>query len=179
VDAEDALRELAQGETGEFVIRAPQIMPGYWRDEAETALALRDHGDGGGPWLHTGDLGYVDADGYLFLVDRKKDLIKIGGLQVWPREIEEVLAAHPAVAEAAVTALPDAHRGEVAKAWIVTRPGQRLAWEELRAFCQERLAPYKVPAAVEFRKELPKSMVGKVLRRVLVEEDRRARAARG
>ncbi len=177
VDAEEGTRALPAGEVGELLIRAPQIMPGYWRDDAESAVALRDHGDGGGPWLHTGDLGYFDADGYLFLVDRKKDLIKIGGLQVWPREIEEVLAAHPAVAEAAVTALPDAHKGEVAKAWLVLRPGASASAEEIRTFCRERLAPFKVPHVVVFRKDLPKSMVGKVLRRVLVAEDRAASAS--
>jgi long-chain acyl-CoA synthetase len=114
----------------------------------------------------------MDADGYLFLVDRKKDLVKTSGFQVWPREIEEVIAAHPAVMEVGVAGVPDAVKGEVAKAWVVLRAGQRVTAEDLRAYCKERLAPYKVPAQFEFRKELPKTMVGKVLRRALAAESR-------
>jgi long-chain acyl-CoA synthetase len=156
------------GQVGEVLIRAPQLMACYWDDPEETAATVRDHD--GRRWLHTGDLGYLDEDGYLFIVDRLKDLIKTHGYQVWPREIEEVLAAHPAVAEVGVAGVPDAAKGEVAKAWVVLRPGERAGAEELRAFCRERLAPYKVPATVEFRAELPKSMVGKVLRRALTAE---------
>jgi long-chain acyl-CoA synthetase len=159
---------LAAGEVGEVLIRAPQLMACYWDDPEETAATVRDHG--GQRWLHTGDLGYLDEDGYLFIVDRLKDLIKTHGYQVWPREIEEVLAGHPAVAEVGVAGVPDAAKGEVAKAWVVLRPGEQAGAEELRAFCRERLAPYKVPATVEFRAELPKSMVGKVLRRALTAE---------
>jgi long-chain acyl-CoA synthetase len=158
---------LPTGEVGEILIRAPQLMAGYWDDPEETAATVRTHD--GGRWLHTGDLGYLDADGYLFIVDRIKDLIKTHGYQVWPREIEEVLATHPAVAEVGVAGVPDEAKGEVAKAWVVLAAGERAEVEELRAFCRERLAPYKVPAAVEFRSELPKSMVGKVLRRALTE----------
>jgi long-chain acyl-CoA synthetase len=158
---------LATGEVGEILIRAPQLMAGYWDDPAETAATVRTHD--GQRWLHTGDLGYLDEDGYLFVVDRLKDLIKTHGYQVWPREIEEVLATHPAVAEVGVAGVPDEAKGEVAKAWVVLRAGERAGAEELRAFCRQRLAPYKVPAAVEFRSELPKSMVGKVLRRALTE----------
>jgi long-chain acyl-CoA synthetase len=165
---------LPPGEVGEVLIRAPQLMPGYWGDPEETARALRRHGEGG-PWLYTGDLGRMDEDGFLFIVDRKKDLIKIGGLQVWPREIEEVVAAHPAVAEVGVAGVPDAVKGEVVKAWVVLRGGMSTTEEEIRAFCKERLAPFKAPHRVEFRKELPKSMVGKVLRRVLVQEERASR----
>jgi long-chain acyl-CoA synthetase len=158
---------LPTGEVGEILIRAPQLMAGYWGDPEETAATVKTyHGE---RWLHTGDLGYLDADGYLFIVDRMKDLIKTHGYQVWPREIEEVLAAHPAVAEVGVAGVPDEAKGEVAKAWVVLRAGERADAEELRAFCRERLAPYKVPATVEFRSELPKSMVGKVLRRALTE----------
>jgi long-chain acyl-CoA synthetase len=174
VDAEEGVRELPPGEVGEVLIRAPQLMPGYWGDPEETARALRRHGEGG-PWLYTGDLGRMDEDGFLFIVDRKKDLIKIGGLQVWPREIEEVVAAHPAVAEVGVAGVPDAVKGEVVKAWVVLRGGMSTTEEEIRAFCKERLAPFKAPHRVEFRKELPKSMVGKVLRRVLVQEERASR----
>jgi long-chain acyl-CoA synthetase len=159
---------LAAGEVGEVLIRAPQLMACYWDDPEETAATVRDHD--GQRWLHTGDLGYLDEDGYLFIVDRLKDLIKTHGYQVWPREIEEVLAGHPAVAEVGVAGVPDAAKGEVAKAWVVLRPGEQAGAEELRAFCRERLAPYKVPATVEFRAELPKSMVGKVLRRALTAE---------
>jgi len=156
---------LPAGEVGQILIRAPQLMARYWDDPSETASTVRGHD--GQRWLHTGDLGYLDGDGYLFIVDRMKDLIKTHGYQVWPREIEEVLAAHPAVAEVGVAGVPDPAKGEVAKAWVVLRDGEAASVEELRAFCRERLAPYKVPATVEFRSELPKSMVGKVLRRAL------------
>jgi long-chain acyl-CoA synthetase len=124
---------------------------------------------GGGPWLFTGDLGYMDADGYLFIVDRKKDLIKSGGFQVWPRDVEEVLAKHPAVAEVGVVGAPDAAKGEVVLAVVVLRPGMTATVDELKAFCREHLAPYKVPSRIEFRTDLPKSMVGKILRRMLRE----------
>jgi long-chain acyl-CoA synthetase len=172
VDAEEGRRELGVGEVGEVLLRAPQVMAGYWRAPEETARALRDHGDGGPPWLHTGDLGYLDQDGYLFLVDRIKDLMKPGGLQVWPRELEEVVAAHPAVADVGVAGVRDA-RGEAVKAWVVLRPGASATSDEIRAWCKERLAPFKVPSQVEFRSDLPKSMVGKVLRRALVAEQPR------
>jgi long-chain acyl-CoA synthetase len=167
VDPEGGAR-LPTGEVGEVLIKAPQLMACYWDDPEETAATVRTHEDG--RWLHTGDLGYLDSDGYLFIVDRMKDLIKTHGYQVWPREIEEVLATHPAVAEVGVAGVPDEAKGEVAKAWVVLRPGQQASAEELRAFSRERLAPYKVPATVEFRAELPKSMVGKVLRRALTAE---------
>ena len=126
---------------------------------------LRDHDVDGVTrrWLHTGDLGYLDDDGYLFIVDRKKDLIKTSGYQVWPREVEEALAAHPAVAEVGVAGIPDPTKGEVVKAWVVLRAGQTVSEADLRAFCREKLAPYKVPTHVEFRTDLPKTMVGKVL----------------
>jgi long-chain acyl-CoA synthetase len=132
---------------------------------------LRDHPDEHGTrrWLHTGDLGYLDADGYLFIVDRIKDLIKTSGYQVWPREIEEALSLHPAIAECGAAGVPDPVKGEAIKAWVVLRPGQQVTEAELRAFCREHLAPYKIPSAVEFRTELPKTMVGKVLRRALRE----------
>jgi long-chain acyl-CoA synthetase len=122
----------------------------------------------GRAWLCTGDLGYLDEDGYLFIVDRKKDLIKTSGYQVWPREIEEVIASHPAVAEVAVAGVPHAQKGEVAQAWVVLRDGANADEAEIRAFCRESLAPYKVPARVAFRSTLPKATTGKVLRRMLV-----------
>ena len=132
----------------EALIRAPQLMAGYWDDPEETAITVSTHD--GERWLHTGDLGYLDEDGYLFIVDRMKDLIKTHGYQVWPREIEEVLATHPAVAEVGVAGVPDEAKGEVAKAQVVLAAGEQAGVEELRAFCRERLAPYKVPATVEF-----------------------------
>jgi long-chain acyl-CoA synthetase len=166
VDGDDPSRVLDVEQVGELLIRAPQVMVSYWRNDAETANVLRERPEGG-TWLHTGDLGYLDEDGYVFLVDRKKDLIKTSGFQVWPREIEEVLAAHPSVVEVGVAGTPDAIKGEVVKAWVVLKPGEHADPEQLRTWCKERLAPYKVPAAVEFRAELPKSLVGKVLRRAL------------
>jgi len=172
VDAEKGEQPMAAGETGEMIMRAPQYMAEYWNNPVETDETLRVHPDGQ-RWLYTGDLAYMDEDGYIFLVDRKKDLIKTSGFQVWPREIEEVLATHPAVMEVGVAGVPDSAKGEVAHAWVVLKPGQQVTSEALRAFCRERLAPYKVPAHVEFRSELPKTMVGKVLRRALVAETRR------
>jgi long-chain acyl-CoA synthetase len=172
VDVEDATKEMPTGVVGELILRAPQLMLEYWNNPHETAEALRTYGDAGGQWLHTGDLAYMDADGYVFLVDRKKDMIKTSGFQVWPREIEEVIAAHPAVHEVGVAGVEDAIKGEVAKAWVVLKPDKTATEDELRAYCRERLAPYKVPTRVEFRKELPKTMVGKVLRRMLAAESK-------
>ena len=169
VDTESGDAFLRQGETGEIVIRAPQLMAGYFNNAEETARVLRTHGEGG-PWLHTGDLGYLDQDSYLFIVDRQKDLIKTSGFQVWPREIEEVLALHPGVQEVGVAGVPDPAKGEVVKAWIVKRAGADATIEDLRAFCRQKLATYKTPAHVEFRDSLPKTMTGKVLRRALVAE---------
>jgi long-chain acyl-CoA synthetase len=163
-------RDLEPNEVGEIAMAAPQLMAGYWNLPAETATVLRDHVEPDGTtrrWLHTGDLAYMDADGYLFIVDRKKDLIKTSGFQVWPREIEEVIASHPAVAEVGVAGIPDPTKGEAVKAWVVLRAGQTVTEAELRTFCREKLAPYKVPGKVEFRAELPKTLVGKVLRRQL------------
>jgi long-chain acyl-CoA synthetase len=168
-DDEEGRREVAVKEVGEIAICAPQLMTGYWNRPEETALVLRDHVVDGASrrFLHTGDLGYLDEDGYLFIVDRKKDLIKTSGYQVWPREVEEAIAAHPAIAEVGVAGIPDAAKGEAVKAWVVLRQGQTVSEADLRAFCRQSLAPYKVPAHVEFRADLPKTMVGKVLRRAL------------
>jgi long-chain acyl-CoA synthetase len=172
VDADAGTSVLPANEVGEIIIAAPQLMTGYWNQPEETGAVLRDHSDLGVPgrWLHTGDLGYMDEDGYVFIVDRKKDLMKPGGMQVWPREVEEVLATHPAVAEVGVAGVPDPVKGEAVKAWVVLRAGQQATEQDLRTFCREQLAPFKVPSKIEFRKELPKTMVGKVLRRVLKEE---------
>jgi long-chain acyl-CoA synthetase len=152
------------------VIRAPQLMQGYWQRSEETTEMLRT-GAQGERLLYTGDLGYLDSDGYLFIVDRKKDMIKTSGYQVWPREIEEVISSHPAVAEVGVAGLPDKMRGEVVKAWIVLRPGMSATAADIKTYCRERLAPYKVPSQYEFVTELPKSQVGKVLRRVLKQQE--------
>jgi long-chain acyl-CoA synthetase len=168
VDAEDGMTPVPQGEVGEIILRAPQRMRGYWNNDAESALVMRA-GPEGEMWLYTGDLAYLDPDGYVFIVDRKKDLIKVSGYQVWPREIEEVLASHPAVSEVGVAAIPDPTKGEIPKAWVVPRAGTSPLPDELRAYCRERLAPYKVPAQVVVVAELPKSGAGKILRRKLKE----------
>ena len=172
VDADEAEKVMPTGEVGEMLLRAPQHMVEYWNNPEETAAVLHSHGPGG-PWVHTGDLARMDDDGFIFIVDRKKDMLKTSGFQVWPREIEEVLATHPAVMEVGVAGVPDAAKGEVAHAWVVLKPGSSATAEELRSFCREHLAPYKVPAHIEFRTELPKTMVGKVLRRALVAETRK------
>jgi long-chain acyl-CoA synthetase len=166
VEPEEGRTEMPHGQVGEVVIRSPQRMRGYWRNDAETKLVLRE-GPDGQIWLYTGDLGYLDEDGYVFLVDRKKDLIKVSGYQVWPREIEEVLSTHPSVSEVGVAAVPDATKGEVPKAWVVARAGTTPLPDELKAYCRERLAPYKVPGQIVIVPELPKSGAGKVLRRKL------------
>jgi len=172
-DAGDKI--LPTGKVGEVLMRAPQLMKGYWQNPEETAVVLQVHGEGG-PWLHTGDLGYMDEEGYIFIVDRKKDVIKPSGFQVWPREVEEVISSHPAILEVGVAGVPDDYQGEAVKAWVVIRPGQQATVDEIRQYCRQKLAAYKVPKHVEFREGLPKSMVGKVLRRVLAQEDKAKRA---
>ncbi|MFL5480883.1 MAG: long-chain-fatty-acid--CoA ligase [Gemmatimonadaceae bacterium] len=166
VDSDDGRTPKAVGEVGEIVIRAPQLMRGYWNRPDETREMLRTD-ENGERALYTGDLGYIDSDGYIFIVDRKKDLIKTSGYQVWPREIEEVLVSHPAVCEVGVVGFPDKMRGEVVKAFVVLRPGQTVSAAELKSFSRDKLAPYKVPAKYEFVTELPKTQIGKVLYRVL------------
>lgn len=161
------------GAEGELVIYGPQVMKGYWNKPDETAKTIDKDG-----WLHTGDIARMDEEGYFYIVDRKKDLIIASGYNIVPREVEEVLFMHPKVQEAVVAGIPDAKRGETVKAYVVLKPGQTATVEEMRAFCKESLAPYKVPTFVEFRSELPKSQIGKVLRRVLVEEEK-AKQAKG
>ncbi len=168
MDAEDGVTPVGPGDMGEIVISAPQLMMGYWNRPEETREMIRES-PGGTRMLYTGDLGYLDKDGYLFIVDRKKDMIKTSGYQVWPREIEEVISQHPAVHEVGVAGLPDRMRGEKAKAWIVLNEGQTATEAEIKSWCRERLASYKIPAKYEFVTELPKSQVGKVLRRALRE----------
>ncbi len=165
VDIDTATRDVAQGENGEILMKAPQLMQGYWNRPEETKEILRDG------WLYTGDIGYMDDEGYVFLTSRKKDVIKCGGFQVWPREIEEILMAHPAVAEACVGGIPDPRQMEAVKAWIVLKADQTVSPEELQIFCREKLTGYKVPRFIEFRKDLPKTFVGKVLRRLLQDEE--------
>ena len=169
LDADDGTTPMPLGEVGEIVIRAGQITPGYWNDPEGSKEMLRTDADGA-RLLFTGDLGYLDDEGYLFIVDRKKDLIKTSGFQVWPREIEEVISANPAVHEVGVVGLPDKMKGETVKAFVVLRPAAKLTPSELKSWCRERLAPYKVPSQFEFVNDLPKSQVGKVLRRVLRQE---------
>ncbi len=167
VDVESGTRELPPGEIGELAVRGPQVMKGYWNMPAETANVLRDG------WLYTGDMARMDADGYFQIVDRKKDMILgAGGFNVYPREVEEVLYQHPKVKEAAVAGVQLAEKGERVKAYIVLKEGETATEEEIIEFCRQNLAPYKVPRFVEFRSELPKTMVGKVLRRVLVEQEK-------
>jgi long-chain acyl-CoA synthetase len=173
ISLDDGETEMPVGEVGELVISGPMVMKGYHNMPTETANALRKLKDGK-TWLFTGDIARMDEDGYFYIVDRKKELIKPGGFQVWPREVEEVLAQHPKILEAGVAGIPDPYRGETVKAWIVLKPGETATEEEIKAFCKERLAAYKVPTHYEFRSELPKTTVGKILRRELVRQHKEA-----
>lgn len=168
VDVEDRTRELPVGEIGELALRGPQVMRGYWNMPEETEMVLDDEG-----WLYTGDIARADEDGFFYIVDRKKDMIIASGYNIYPRDVEEVLFEHPKVADAAVAGVPDPKRGETVKAYIVLKEGETATEEEIKEFCRERMSKYKVPTLVEFRDELPKTMVGKVLRRVLVEEEKK------
>lgn len=165
VDLETGKQELDVGEAGELIIRGPQVMARYHHRPAETALAMREG------WLYTGDVARMDADGYFYLIDRKKDVIKVGGFQVWPNEVEAVIMGHPKVQEVAVAGVVDEDGNEVAKAWVVLRQGETCKAEEIRSFCEPFLTRYKIPKFVAFRESLPHTKVGKVLRRVLVEEN--------
>ncbi|MEW5985539.1 MAG: long-chain fatty acid--CoA ligase [Chloroflexota bacterium] len=173
VDPEDGSKVLGAGEIGELIIKSPSIMQGYWNMPTETANTLRDG------WLFTGDIARMDADGYFYIEDRKKDMIISGGYNVYPREVEEVLATHPAVLEVTVAGIPDAKRGESAKAWIVKKPGDPTTEEQIIEWSKEHLAAYKYPRMVEFRSELPKTTVGKVLKRELVKEHKEKAKAAG
>ena len=169
ISLDDGETELQVGEVGELVLNGPMVMKGYHNMPTETANTLRKLKDGK-VWLFTGDIARMDEDGYFYIVDRKKELIKPGGYQVWPREVEEVLAVHPKIMEAGVAGIPDPYRGETVKAWIVLKQGETADEAEIKAFCKERLAAYKVPTHYEFRSELPKTTVGKILRRELVRQ---------
>jgi long-chain acyl-CoA synthetase len=164
VSLDDETTDLSANEIGELVIKGPMVMKGYHNMPTETANALRDG------WLYTGDIARMDEDGYFYIVDRKKELIKPGGYQVWPREVEEVLCENPKVLEVGVAGVPDPYRGETVKAWVVVKPGETMTEEEVKAWCSDKLANFKVPTQVEFRDELPKTNVGKILRRELVRE---------
>jgi long-chain acyl-CoA synthetase len=159
--ADESGRELPDGEPGEIWIRGPNVMKGYFGQPDATADVLRDG------WLRSGDIGYRDADGYFYLVDRVKDMINVAGFKVFPREVEEVLFRHPAVKEAAVLGMPDPVRGEAVRAFVVLNPGARVTAEELQALCRDALAPYKVPERLEFLEALPKSPSGKILKKEL------------
>jgi len=161
VDAETGTSEMPPGEVGELIVRGPQIMKGYWKNEKETRDVLRNG------WLYTSDLATMDQSGYVFIVDRKKDLVISSGYNIYPREIEEVLYEHPKVHDAAAIGVPHPQKGEVVKIFIVTKSGETLSRQEILDWCTQKLAPYKVPREVEFRDSLPKTIVGKVLRREL------------
>ncbi|MFC4075684.1 long-chain-fatty-acid--CoA ligase [Salinithrix halophila] len=158
-------RELPAGEVGLLQVRGPQVMKGYWNRKEETDQVLKDG------WLNTGDIGTMDEEGFFYIMDREKDMIIAGGFNIYPREVEEVLYDHSAIQEAAVVGVPDPYRGETVKAFLVVKPGYQLTEEEMNRYCREKLASYKVPRIYEFRDELPKTTVGKVLRRVLAEEE--------
>lgn len=172
VDIETGARDLGVGEAGELAIKGPQVMKGYWNKPEETAKVITREG-----WLLTGDIAVMDEDGYFRIVDRKKDMILCSGYNVYPREVEDVLFTHPAVKEAAVIGVPDPYRGETVKAFLILKDGAAATDRDIVAFCKERLAPFKVPRQIEFVKELPKTMVGKVLRRKLREQEPKKPAA--
>ncbi len=165
VDPGEGKEVVKLGEPGEIVIKSPLIMRGYWNKPEETASCLKDG------WLHTGDIAVQDDEGYLSIVDRKKDMILASGYSVYPREIDEVLYQHPKIQDAVAVGVPDEYRGETVKAYVVLRPGESATEEEILGFCREKLAAYKAPKIVEFRPELPKSAVGKILRKILREEE--------
>jgi long-chain acyl-CoA synthetase len=164
VNMEDGMTVVDEGEEGELWISGPQVMMGYLNNPGESELTLRDG------WLRTGDIARMDADGYFYLSGRMKELIKVHGMQVWPTEVEEVVDQHPAVMECAAAGIPDESSGERVKIWVVLQPGEDLSLADVVDFCQEKLAGYKIPAQLEVRNSLPKTGVGKILRRVLLEE---------
>ena len=170
VSLDDEITDLSTGEIGELVLKGPMVMKGYHNMPTETANTIREG------WLYTGDIARMDEDGYFYIVDRKKELIKPSGYQVWPREVEEVISENPKVLEVGVAGIPDPYRGESVKAWVVVKPGETLTEEEVKNWCRDKLAKYKVPSQVDFRDELPKTTVGKILRRELVREHQESQA---
>ena len=165
VDVETGEKDMPVGEPGEILLKGPQQMRGYYKRPDETGDSIRDG------WFYTGDIGYMDEEGYLFVVDRKKDMIIAGGFNIYPRDIDEILYEHPKILEACAIGLPDAYRGETVKAFVVLQPGQTMTEKDVMDYCREKLAAYKVPKMVEFTNELPKSAIGKVLRRELKERE--------
>jgi long-chain acyl-CoA synthetase len=165
VDMNDGETEVPFNTPGELLVKGPQVMKGYWGRLEETRQVLKDG------WLYTGDIAYMDEEGYCFIVSRKKDVIIAGGYNIYPREIEEILFEYPGIKEVVVAGIPDSYRGETVKAYIVPETGIRITEEEVKAFCQQRMAKYKVPSYIEFREKLPKTAVGKILRRALVEQE--------
>jgi long-chain acyl-CoA synthetase len=170
VDLENGNSDKPVGEPGELLVKGPQVMKGYWNMPDETSATVRDG------WLYTGDIAHTDEDGYVFIVDRKKDMIIAGGFNIYPRDIDEVLYEHPKIVDAVTIGVPDAYRGETVKVFVVVKSGETLSEEEVIAHCKERLAAYKVPRRVEFRDELPKTIVGKILRKELRAEELRKTA---
>jgi len=168
ISLEDEETVLDVGEVGELVIKGPQVMFGYHNMPTETENTLRDG------WLYTGDIARMDEEGYFYIVDRKKEVIKPGGFQVWPRTVEEAIAEHPKVLEVGVAGIPDPYRGETVKAWVVLKEGESATEDDIIEWCKERLAKYEVPTQVEFRDELPKTTVGKILRRELVAQEKQS-----
>jgi long-chain acyl-CoA synthetase len=167
VDIETGTKAMPVGEPGELIIKSPSVMKGYYNREEETKSVIRNG------WLYTGDIAYMDEDGFFYIVERKKDLIIVGGFNVYPKEVEDVLYKHPKVMEAAVVGVPDEYRGEVVKAFVVLKHGveeTEQTKQEIIEFCSKYLSKYKVPKYVEFKKSLPKSPIGKILRRALREE---------
>ncbi|MDM7998436.1 MAG: long-chain fatty acid--CoA ligase [Dehalococcoidia bacterium] len=173
VDLEKGEKEMPVGEIGELIVKGPQVMKGYWNRPEETSMVLRNG------WLYTGDIAKMDEDGFFFIVDRKKEMIIAGGYNIYPREVEEVLYEHEKIKEAACYGVPDEYRGETVKVAVVLKEGQTCTPEEITEYCKTKLAKYKVPKKIEFRTELPKSPIGKVLRRVLVEEEKKKQQTGG
>ena len=165
VDIENGVEDVKPGDPGEILIKGPSVMQGYWNNPEETKIKLTDG------WLHTGDVGQADEDGYIYIVDRKKDMIIAGGFNIYPREVDEVLYQHPKIAEAVTVGVPHEYRGETVKAFVVLKPGKTATDKEISEFCRTKLAAYKVPKLVEFRESIPKSAVGKILRKILREEE--------
>jgi len=169
VSLDDRKTDLPQGESGEICIRGPQVMAGYWHQPAETANVMEE--TPAGPRLHTGDVGYLDKDGYTFIVDRIKDMIAAGGFKVYPRHVEEALYLHPAIEECIVAGVPDEYRGQTVKAFIKLRVGQTLTKDDVKTFLKDKLSPMEMPKLIEFRDSLPKTLIGKFSRKMVLEEE--------
>ena len=172
VDLDTGTRELPPGEAGEICIKGPQVMSGYYKKPEETALTLRDG------WFYTGDIGFFDEDGYLTISDRKKDMICASGFNIYPKEVDEILFSHPKVLEACCIGVPDEYRGETVKAYVVVQPGETLTEQEVISYCKGKMTGYKVPTQVDFIDQLPKSTIGKIMRREVRDMDAKKREGR-